>query len=159
MNRSLPLIAALPLLIALSAATGPAVASPANGHWIFNDTPLIGVVDPDDGDPHTFVFLMQCEPAQRTVTLSQDAGVTRSRSTVLPLIINGAPTPLPAKPVYMEMDESWALEATVRYGSSQLQKVLAAKSIGLGGSPATQRLPSKQFQVSMAKWRKACKLE
>ena len=161
MTRSLYFVCALPLLIALSAAIGPAAASPVNDHWIFNDgpPPLIGVVDPDDNDLHTFVFLMECQPDRRTVILSQDTGVTRSRSTALPLFINGSPISLRAKPVYMEMDESWALEATVGYGSPQLQQVLAAKSLGLGGSLATQRLPAKQFQMSMAKWAKACKLK
>ena len=43
----------------------------------------------------------------------------------------------------MEMDESWALEATVGYGSPQLQQVLAAKSLGLGGSLRHAASPSE----------------
>lgn len=161
MNRSLPFVAA-PLLIALSAGSSPAVASPANSYWASNirESPLIGIVDPDHSEVHFVIFSMECDIPGQTVTLSQDTGAsTKPSSTTLPLLINGSPAPLRAKSVWVEMDESWALQATLDYGSPQLRKVAAAKSLGLSGGPTTQRLPSKQFQVSLAKWAKACKLK
>lgn len=161
MNCSLSSIGAF-LLVVLSVASGAAVASPANSYWVTNirESPLIGIVDPEYSEVHIVIFSMECDIPRQTVTLSQDTGAsTKPRSTTLPLLINGSPTPLRANPVYMEMDETWALEATLGYGSPQLQKVAAAKSLGLSGDPTTQRLPSKQFQVSMAKWAKACKLK
>lgn len=157
--------------MALSGACGAVNETRAevlNGYWhatsIDRGAPLgegqiVGIIVPDYSENEFVAFYMFCSPSRRVVVVSQDTGDSaRPRSTTVPLLIDGKKTPLAAKPDFSDAADSWSLDATVGYATPTLRAIIAAKSLGLAGSPMTERFPTAKYRMAMNSWAQRCGL-